>query len=59
MRRPVELITRWSAGGRRWGSVPEKLRLLAATREPGLSVAAVARQHGLSEGFALRRAEAD
>lgn len=45
----IELITGVERR-RRW-SVTEKLRLVAATREPGMSVAAVARQHGLSESL--------
>lgn len=45
----VEVITRVERR-RRW-AVADKLRLVAATREPGATVAAVAREHGVSEGL--------
>ena len=45
----VEVITRVERR-RRW-AMAEKLRLVAATREPGATVASVAREHGVSEGL--------
>ncbi len=45
----VEVITR-AERRRRW-SVADKLRLVAATREPGMTVALVARQHEVSESL--------
>lgn len=45
----VEVITRVERR-RRW-SLADKLRLVAATRRPGATVAAVAREHGVSEGL--------
>ncbi len=45
----VEVITR-AERRRRW-SVADKLRLVAATRAPGMTVASVARQHEVSESL--------
>ena len=45
----VEVITR-AERRRRWSSA-DKLRLVLATREPGATVAAVAREHGVSESL--------
>ena len=45
----VEVITR--AGRRRRWSPADKLRLVMATREPGATVASVAREHGVSESL--------
>jgi transposase len=45
----VEVITR-TERRRRW-SPAEKLRLVLATREPGATVASVAREHGVSESL--------
>ena len=45
----VEVITR--AERRRRGSAADKLRLVMATREPGATVASVAREHGVSESL--------
>ena len=45
----VEVITR-AERRRRWSSA-EKLRLVLATREPGATVASVAREHGVSESL--------
>jgi transposase len=45
----VEVITRVERR-RRW-STADKLRLVAATREPGATVAAVARAHGVAESL--------
>ena len=45
----VEVITR-AERRRRW-SPADKLRLVLATREPGATVAAVAREHGVSESL--------
>lgn len=44
----VEVITRVER--RRW-AMSDKLRLVAATRQPGATVASVAREHGVSEGL--------
>ena len=43
---------------RRWRSVAEKRRIVELTREPGASVALVARAHGVNANqiFAWRRA---
>lgn len=45
----VEVITR-AERRRRW-SMSDKLRLVAATRQPGATVAGVAREHGVSESL--------
>ena len=45
----VEVITR-AERRRRWSSA-DKVRLVMATREPGATVALVARQHGVSESL--------
>ena len=45
----VEVITR-AERRRRW-STSDKLRLVMATREPGATVASVAREHGVSESL--------
>jgi transposase len=45
----MEVITRVERR-RRWATA-EKLRLVAATREPGATVASVAREHSISEGL--------
>ena len=45
----VEVITR-AERRRRW-SLADKLRLVMATREPGATVASVAREHGVSESL--------
>ncbi len=45
----VEIVTR-TERRRRWGSA-EKMRLVLATREPGATVASVAREHGVSESL--------
>jgi transposase len=45
----VEVITR-AERRRRWSSA-DKLRLVMATREPGATVASVAREHGVSESL--------
>ena len=45
----VDVITR--AEQRRRGSSADKLRLVMATREPGATVASVAREHGVSESL--------
>ncbi len=45
----VEVITR-AERRRRW-SPADKLRLVMATREPGATVASVAREHGVSESL--------
>jgi transposase len=45
----VEVITRVERR-RRW-AMAEKLRLVAATRQSGATVASVAREHGVSEGL--------
>ena len=45
----VEVITR-AERRRRWSSA-DKLRLVLATREPGATVASVAREHGVSESL--------
>lgn len=45
----VEVITR-AERRRRW-SLAEKVRLVLATREPGATVAAVAREHSVSESL--------
>ena len=45
----VEVITRVERR-RRW-SMADKLRLVAATRQAGATVAGVAREHGVSEGL--------
>ena len=45
----VEVITR--AERRRHWSPADKVRLVLATREPGATVASVAREHGVSESL--------
>jgi transposase len=45
----VEVITR-AERRRRWGPA-DKLRLVMMTREPGATVASVAREHGVSESL--------
>ena len=45
----VEVITR-AERRRRW-SMADKLRLVAATRQPGATVSGVAREHGVSESL--------
>ena len=45
----VEVITRVERR-RRW-EMTDKLRLVAATRQPGATVTSVAREHGVSEGL--------
>jgi transposase len=45
----VEIITR-AERRRRW-SMADKLRLVVATRQPGATVAGVAREHGVSESL--------
>src|SRR4051812_37619582 len=45
----LEVITR-AERRRRWNTA-DKLRLVLATREPGATVSAVAREHGVSESL--------
>jgi transposase len=45
----VEVITR-TERRRRW-SMTDKVRLVAATRQPGATVAGVSREHGVSESL--------